>query len=162
MPISEQARVSPWSVRAILFVALLLPVWALGVERGERITRAIGAVPPFFGEELARFERVRPRLASRPTATLLLDRARSQTTVQRFFVAQYSLAPTVLSWAASANEVVGSHWKGESRLVLCALDDPAQQTAALAALEAGARRRGSTFAAEPIDAVLTLVRLGAE
>lgn len=146
----------------MLFLALLLPVWALGVVGGERITRAIGAMPPFFGEELARFERLRPRLVNTPTATLLLDRARGLPGAERFFAAQYSLAPTVLSWASGVDDVVGSHWKGEPRLVLCAFDDRAQQTAALAALEAGARRHGLTYAAEPLDAVLTLVRLGGE
>jgi len=146
----------------MLFLALLLPVWALGVVRGERITRAIGVMPPFFGEDLARFERLRPRLAATPSATLLLDRARGLSGAERFFAAQYSLAPTVLTWASGVGEVIGSNGKGEPGLVLLAFDDRAQQAAALVELEAGARRQGLTFAAEPLDAVLTLVRLGRE
>ena len=66
------------------------------------------------------------------------------------------------TWASGVGEVIGSNGKGEPGLVLLAFDDRAQQAAALVALEAGARRQGLTFAAEPLDAVLTLVRLGRE
>jgi hypothetical protein len=146
----------------MVFLALLLPVWALGVVHGERIARAIGVLPPFFGDDLARFDRLRPRLATAPSATLMLDRARGLPAAERFFAAQYSLAPTVLSWATGVDEAFGSHGKGEPGLVLVAFDDRAQHAAALVALEGRARRQGLTYEAEPLDEVLTLVRLGRE
>lgn len=130
--------------------------------RGERITRAIAAMPPFFGEELARFERLRPRLADHDGAWLLSDRAPGLPFGERFFAAQYSLAPTVLAPAYTVDAVVGPGWTGAPRIVLCAFDDPARGAVALTKLEAAARERDRSFAAEPIDAVLTLVRLGAE
>jgi hypothetical protein len=141
---------------------LLLPVWALGIVRGERITRAVGTMPPFFGEDLARFERLRPHLAGTEKAILLVDRTHAQSAAERFFAAQSSLAPTLLSWPASVAEIVGGHWLGEPRIVLCAMDDGPQRATALAALEAAARRRGLSYSAEPVDAVLTLVRLGGD
>lgn len=139
-----------------------MPVWALGIVRGERITGAIAAMPPFFGEELARFDSVRPRLAAAAGAWLLTDRAPGMPFGERYFAAQYSLAPTVLAPAYTVATVVGPGWTGEPRIVLCAFDDPGRRAAALAALEAAARSRGAAFAATPIDAVLTLVRLGAD
>ncbi len=139
-----------------------MPVWALGIVRGERITGALAAMPPFFGEDLARFDSVRPRLAATAGAWLLTDRAPGMPFGERFFAAQYSLAPTVLAPAYTVATVVGPGWTGEPRIVLCAFDDPGRRAAALAALEAAARRRGAAFAATPIDAVLTLVRLGAD
>lgn len=156
----ERRNRSSLSMRAVVFLALLLPVWALGVVRGQRLTGSIGAMPPFFGEDLARFERARPRLAASERLFLLVDRPVGLPAGERFFAAQYSLAPTVLSLAVAVETVVGSDWQGDPRLVLCAFDDPARRAEALAKLEAGARSRGVAYAVEPIDDVLTLVRLG--
>lgn len=150
------------SVRGLLFLVLLLPVWGFGIVRGERITRAIAAMPPFFGEELARYENARPRLGGVAGAWLLSDRAPGLPFGERFFAAQYSLAPTVLQPAYTVDAAVGPGWKGEPRLVLCSFDDPGRRSAALEALAAAARSRGVSYAAEPMDAVLTLVRLGAD
>ena len=150
-----------FSLRALLFLALLLPVWGFGIVRGQRITRAVAAMPPFFGEELARFERVRPRLESAAGAWLLSDRAPGLSFSERFFAAQYSLAPTVLAPAYTVEAVIAPGWQGHPLFVLCAFDDPGRLSAALAALEGAAHRRKLSYAAEPLDAVLTLVRLGA-
>ncbi|MEO8197611.1 MAG: hypothetical protein ABI689_12930 [Thermoanaerobaculia bacterium] len=160
MPIPDQVRARVLSIRAILFLALLLPVWALGVLRGERLIGSVAVLPPFFGEDLARFDRVRPRLRASAGAILLLDSSARSSYGQRYFAAQYSLAPTVLSLAFAVDAVAGEGWKGEPRYVLCVFDDPGRHAAALAALESATRRRGLGFLAEPVDGVLTLVRLG--
>lgn len=150
------------SARAVLFLGLLVPVWAFGIVRAERITGYIAAVPPFFGEDLARFDSVRPQLQAPASVFLLFDATARHTYGQRFFAAQYSLAPTLVSLAFDVDAVAGGSWSGQPRLVLCVFDDPAQRTTALAALEGAARRRGLAYVAEPVDAVLTLVRLGGE
>ncbi len=98
------------------------------------------SMPPFFGEDLARFERLRPRLAATPSATLLLDRARGLSGAERFFAAQYSLAPTVLSWASGVDEVIGSNGKGEPGLVLLRL----RRSRAAGGRSGGARGRGAS------------------
>ncbi len=148
------------SVRALVFLALLLPVWALGIVRGERITGAIAAMPPFFGEDLARFDSLRPRLHASAGAVLLFDQAARSSYGQRYFAAQYSLAPTVLSMAFEVDAVFEGNWSGQPRFVLCVFDDPGRRATALAAIETVARRRGLAYGAEQVDDLLTLVRLG--
>ncbi len=135
-------------------------MWALGIVRGERLTGSIALLPPFFGDDLARFDRLRPRLRTSATAFLLLDRSEKSAYGQRFFAAQYSLAPTVLSLAFEVDAVAGRSWTGESRLVLCVFADPARHQEVLAALADAARRRGVAYETEPVDRVLTLVHLG--
>lgn len=135
-------------------------MWALGVVRGERLTGSIALLPPFFGDDLARFDRLRPRFRESATAVLLLDPAVRRAYGQRYFAAQYSLAPTVLALAFEADAVFDGNGSGQARLVLCVFDDPGRRATALAAIEAAARRRGLAYDAERVDDVLTLVRLG--
>jgi hypothetical protein len=156
----DPRRRSSLSVRAVLFLALLLPVWAFGVRGGQRLTGSIRVMPPFFGDDIARFERLRPRLAPSDRVFLLMDRSGGLPAGQRFFVAQYTLAPVVLVKSVAAEAIAGQDWPGDVRLVICAFDDRASGARALAELEQRARARGLAFAAEPIDEVVTLVRLG--
>lgn len=146
-------------MRELLFLALLLPVWVVGVQRGERITSAIAGMPPFFAEDLARFDHVRPMLPASAKVYLYLDSELRGSYGQRFFSAQYSLAPTVLSLAFDAREVTSGEWDGQPRFVLCLFDDAGRQRRALATLEAEALRHELVAQIEPIDGPLTLVRL---
>jgi hypothetical protein len=156
----DGSRRSGLTARGVVFLLLLVPVWGIGVVRGERITAHIGQAKRFFGEDLARFEPLRPHLAGVDRAFLLLDRSHGLSAGERFFPAQYVLAPTVLRLAVGVGSVVGPGWSGEPLTIVCALEDPAGQAAALAAIEAAARRLGSPFDARRLDSRLALVRVG--
>lgn len=146
-------------MRDLVFLALLLPVWVVGLQRSERITGAISGMAPFFAEDLARFDRVRPSVATSARAYLFLDPELRRAYGQRLFSAQYSLAPTVLSLAFDVREVVGGQWSGQPRFVLCDFDDAGRRRAALSALEAESRRRNLLSEVVLEDGALTLVRL---
>lgn len=153
-------KMSPRTCAQLVLLALLLPVWGFGVVRGGRISEAIGLMPPFFAGDSARFALLRPRLQGTDTAYLLLDRAPHEAAGERLFVAQYALAPCVLSLARKVVEVAGDGWSGERRLVILAFDDSGRLAGALRRLEASAQRRGIAFRSEAFDDRLVLVTLG--
>lgn len=150
------------TLRGAIFLALLVPVWLAGVVRGERITSSIAHVEPFFAADLARFERLRPQLAGTDQAFLLLDRPNGFSSAERFFPAQYSLAPTVLHLVHDTGALIGAGWKGEPLTVLCAFDDPARLVGAMSALAGAAQQRTLSLETETVDSLLILVRIGAK
>ncbi|MEO8277885.1 MAG: hypothetical protein ABI639_16855 [Thermoanaerobaculia bacterium] len=160
MTASEHSRNPGLTTRGVLFLALLVPVWAFGTVRGARISAHIGQTPPLFARELTSFERLRSAFAGIDRGILLTDREGLPSAAQ-YFSAQYVLAPTVLSLALNVGELVGPAFGNGSMKVVCLFDDPATGDRAVETLRAEAARRSLPVRVQRFDQNLALVTIGA-